>query len=134
LYFLIPLFLIPLKLQAQTVTSTSDLLFPAAVQGDSSRTIASGSSENASNGSFRIAGNANQSFTIILPSTPVVLTTTGGGVNTLSLTNFTSFPATTGVLSATGRRNVFIGATRSAVANNQTPGSYTGSYTINIIY
>lgn len=120
--------------RGQIVTPTSDLVFPTAVQGDPTRTIPPGSSQNASNGSFRITGNANQSFSIILPSNPVQLTTVGSGTNILNVGSFASNPSLTGVLSGSGRRNIFIGATRSAIAVNQTPGSYSGTYTVNIVY
>jgi hypothetical protein len=60
--------------------------------------------------------------------------TTGGGFNTIEVSNFRSFPFPTSQTTRFGRRTIYMGATRSALAANQTAGSYSGSYTIEILF
>lgn len=65
---------------------------------------------------------------ITLPTTPVPITS---GANSMSLTAFTSDPA--GTVLGTGRTVVLVGATL-AVASNQAPGNYTGSFNVTVNY
>jgi hypothetical protein len=118
------------------ITNTSALRFGTATSGDSSLTIAPGTSENASNGSFRVTGDVNRAYTIILPVSAEITSGTGQNKDTIALSNFTSFPANgaNGLIGTNGRQSVFVGATRAALRINQRPGSYSGRYTMTVVY
>jgi hypothetical protein len=119
---------------AQTVTETSALNFGTAAQGAPAKLVAPGTSQNSENGSFRVQGQPNRAFTIVLPAGSIFLRASGGGVNTIEVSKFRSFPFPTSQTTSTGRRTIYIGATRSALAPNQTAGTYSGSYTIEILF
>lgn len=116
------------------ITNVSDLDFGLAVQGDGSKTVNAGTSENSTNGSFKVTGNANVTYTITLPAAPITMTTTGNGIKTISVSAFTSFPTPSGLLDGAGQQLVFIGATRAALNVAQRVGSYSGSYSVTVVY
>jgi hypothetical protein len=122
------------RAEAQTVTQTSALTFGTAAQGAPPKTVAPGTAQNPENGSFRIDGPANRSFTIVIPAGSIFLTASGTGLNSIEVSNFQAFPFPTSQTTAAGRRTIFIGATRAALATNQTAGNYSGSYTIEVIF
>jgi hypothetical protein len=73
------------------------------------------------------AGKSLRWTTILLPTT-VTLTS---GASTMTVSTFTSDPATT--VLGTGRTDVKVGA-RLTVAANQAPGNYTGSFSVTVNY
>lgn len=123
---------------AITITNVSDLDFGTAVQGDVAKTVAPGATENAENGSFTVSGQASTAYTITLPANGVVtMTTGGGGANeTIAVTNFLSFPAAgaNGMIGVGGTQLLLVGATRAALGASQVAGTYTGSYTVDVVY
>lgn len=105
---------------AVSATAGTVILAPA-----SSRTITGGVTLPAVPGTvaaahFNIGGTPSYTYTITLPSTAT--TVTSGG-NTMTVTAFTSFPATTGTLDASGKQTLDVGATLN-VASNQASGTY----------
>jgi hypothetical protein len=58
------------------------------------------------------------------------------GANTIAVNTFVSFPAAgaNGLLNATGSQLLLVGATRDALAANQALGTYTGTYTVDVVY
>lgn len=125
-------------IKALSIVKNSDLNFPSAVQGDGAATVPSGTSENASNASFTVNGQANTSYNIILPNNGTVqMITAGGGLNkSINVDNFTSFPApgANGLLNGSGTQKIFVGATRAVISSNQVTGNYTTSFQITVIY
>ncbi len=124
---------------AIAISKVSDLDFGTGIQGDAALPVAPGSSENASNASFSVTGNPNATYTIDLPADSTIKMITGGGgsANTeINVDSFVSNPAegTGGTLSAGGSQTLFVGATRAALLATQTPGSYTGSFTVTVAY
>lgn len=121
---------------ALSISNTSDLDFGTATPGTSAKTVAAGSSENAENGSFAVAGQPNTTYTISLPADNSVFLTTGAGGShqTISINSFTSSPSATGSLNGSGTQNLFVGATRSAMDVDQATGDYTGTYTVTVVY
>ena len=119
-------------LAALAIVNVSDLAFPQAAPGAAAATVAPGTAENANNGSFNVTGQANAAYTITLPTT-VNMT---NGANTIAVSTFVSFPAAgaNGLLSATGSQLLLVGATRAALAANQAVGTYTGTYTVDVVY
>ena len=99
------------------VTATNLVLVS---QGSSGRTAAS----------FTVTGGeANQAFTIILPTTDVIIQSGG---STMTVSNFTSSCAgNSGQFDATGACTFTVGATLS-VAQNQASGGYSGSFSVDI--
>jgi hypothetical protein len=123
-----------LPAQAQTLTQTTNLNFGTAAQGSPAKTVAPGTAQNTENGSFRVEGPANQSFTIVIPTGSILMTTQGTGANTIEVSNFQAFPFPTSRTNSQGRRVIFVGATRAAIAPNQVAGTYTGTYTIEVLF
>lgn len=121
---------------AIAITNVSDLDFGTAPQGDASKLVAPGASENAENGSFTVTGTPSTAYTITLPSNgTVIMQTGGGGANeTIAVDNFTSFPSGTGTLSAGGSQLLLVGATRAALGASQVVGNYTAAYTVTVVY
>ena len=123
---------------AISIANVSDLDFGSAPQGDAAKTVAPGAAENATNGSFTVTGTASTAYTITLPADGVVsMTTGGGGANeTIAVNSFLSSPAAgaNGMLSAGGTQSLFVGATRAALGASQVVGSYTGAYTVTVVY
>ena len=123
---------------AIAISNISNLDFGTAPAGDPAKTVLPGTVEAADNGSFAVTGQASNAYTISLPADGVVtMTTAGGGVNkSIAVNSFTSYPAAgaNGMLSASGTQTLFVGATRAALAASQVTGSYTGTYTVTVIY
>jgi spore coat protein U-like protein len=123
---------------ALSIANVSDLNFGSAPAGDVAKTVAPGASEDATNGSFTVTGQASTAYTITLPVDGVVtMITAGGGVDkTIAVDSFLSFPAAgaNGLLSSTGSQSLFVGATRAALGATQVAGAYTGTYTVTVVY
>jgi len=120
-----------------SLTNVSALSFGESIQGDGTKTVSAGSSENNTNASFNVVGTANTAYSILLPTDGTIkLITAGGGINKeISINSFTSYPAAgaNGQLNGSGEQTIFIGATRGAVSIIQTPGSYSTSFTVDVI-
>lgn len=77
---------------------------------------------------FDITGCADYAYSIITPPD----STLAFGVDTMTLTTFTTYPVGSGILDANGAGIIQFGAT--LVVNSPQPaGSYTGTYTVEII-
>jgi hypothetical protein len=119
-------------IQAIAIVKTADLNFGTASVGDVAKVILPA---DASAAVFNITGQPNTAFTIQLPATAVTMTTGIGGANrTISVSTFTSTPATTSTLSATGTATLRVGATRAALPATQIAGAYTATFTVSVIY
>lgn len=125
-------------ISALAITNVSDLDFGTAAPGDAAKLVAPGTSENAENGSFTVAGQANTAYTITLPADgTVTMVTGGGGANeTIAVDTFTSYPAAgaNGLLDGTGNQPLYVGATRAALGAGQVAGNYAGTYTVTVVY
>lgn len=122
-------------ISALDIKKISDLEFGEAPQGDAAKTVAHDTVENAENASFSITGQPNKSVNVTLPTDGTVLMTTGtgGAGNEIGVNTFTS-NFQTGALNAAGASTLYVGATRNALLSTQTPGSYEGEFTVNVIY
>lgn len=128
--FVQKLFAAPIKISA-----VSDIDFGTGVPGDPSKTILSGTSENATNGSFKVTGDANRAFSIVLPTAAIDMKfKQGPKTDLISVSGFQSFPSGSSALDSTGARNIFIGATRAALKPNQMAGAYSGTYSVTVVY
>jgi hypothetical protein len=120
------------------ITKTQDLNFgnvavsatPGSVilAPDASRSITGGVTLPAVSGTvtaahFDVTGTPSYTYAITLPSTS---TTVSSGTDNMLVDDFTSFPATTGTLDATGVQTVNVGATLNVDAS-QAPGTYTSA-------
>ncbi len=122
---------------ALTITNVSDLDFGTAAPSDVAKTVVPGTSETADNGSFTVAGQASTAYTITLPAAAITMTTGGGGANeTISVNSWASYPAAgaNGLLTGGGTQLLLVGATRAALGASQVAGTYTGSYTVTVVY
>lgn len=124
--------------EAISITEVSDLDFGTAAQGDGPKTVLPGAAEDAENGSFTVTGTPNTAYTITLPADGIVVMETGaGGANeTIAVDSFTSFPAAgaNGMTDGTGDQLLLVGATRAALGASQVAGSYSGDYTVDVVY
>lgn len=82
--------------------------------------------------SFEVVGDANFTYAITLPANGSTSLSNGSG-QTMSLTDFASTPASTGVLNTSGRQMLSVGA-RLNVGAGQPSGSYSGSFVIYVDY
>jgi len=112
---------------AIAITKVTDLDFGSAPQGDPQKTVAP-----AAGASFSITGAPNTAYTITVPSDGTVTMANGG--NTIAVDSFTSSPSATGTLDGAGAQTLRVGATRAALAGNQAVGSYTGTFTVTVVY
>ncbi len=81
--------------------------------------------------SFDITGDGTSTYTVTLPADSVV-TISDGVSSTMAVNSFVSNPASTGALSS-GAQTLLVGATLT-VASAQTPGNYTGNFTVVVEY
>lgn len=81
--------------------------------------------------SFNVSGLAGATFSITLPTVPVVIS---NGENTMTVSNFTSTPTNTATL-GNGTKNIAVGATLH-VEGNQKLGVYksTTPFTVTVNY
>lgn len=63
------------------------------------------------------------------------MTLVGGG-DSINILNFQSNPAegANGLLDDRGQQDLFVGATRDTLRFSQTPGDYSGTFTIQVVY
>lgn len=81
---------------------------------------------------FTVSGDPNATYTIQLPGNDFVKLT-GPGAD-MGINDFVSSPSGTGgQLSATGSQTLSVGGTLS-VGSGQTPGDYSGSFTVTVNY
>lgn len=77
---------------------------------------------------FDVTGEAGKGYTVTLPAA-VTLSDSAG--NTMTANNFTSNAS--GTITATGDDTFDVGASLT-VAGNQTAGSYSGTFSVDIVY
>lgn len=116
-------------IQALAIAKTQDLGFGSGSPGDAAKIIAPAAATAAI---FNVTGQPSTAYTITLPTT-INMTRSGGG-GTIAVNTFTSTPATTGTLSAAGSQQLRVGATRAALATGQALGTYTGTFTVTVVY
>lgn len=133
---------------AQTITPTQDLSFGAFAAGaggtvtispQSTRTasgdvilMTGGQFSQGSSASFDVAGTPGATYQITLPADNVV-SLSGSQGGSMSVSSFTSSPSGQGQLNLLGTQTLYVGATLG-VGSNQTPGSYSGSFAVTIVY
>ena len=123
---------------AITISNNSALNFGTGSRLNPAITIPPGTTENASNGSFTVVGQANTSYSITLPAGTVTMTTGSGtpASRQIAVTSFQSFPpaGANGLLDGSGEQLLFVGATRAQLRADQVSGSYTAAYTVTVVY
>lgn len=127
-----------------SIQKISDLDFGTSVQGEAPKIVSAGTQEDSSNASFVIQGTKNKSVSIILPPDNAVFLILTSPSSTTSLNKSpvpTGIPVNqftanllTGVIGNNGLLDLYVGATRSAIATNQIVGYYEGSFTVEVIY
>ena len=128
--------------QAQTITQNVGLSFGSFVAntgGNITLSPASGRSNTGglflipqSSGSaaqFTVNGTPSSSYTITLPADGTVLLSNGS--RHMAINGFTSSPGNTITMPLNGTQMLSVGATLT-VGNTQTPGSYTGSFSVTL--
>lgn len=135
--------------QAQTLTNTGALSFGSFTAGTGGTVTVSAAGARSKSGGvilvsqggvaaaaqFTVSGTPSATFTITLPADGTVFLSDGAS-GSMALNSFTSNPpntASAGLLSGGGTANVSVGATLT-VGNAQTPGNYSGSFTVTVNY
>jgi hypothetical protein len=118
------------------IAQVSNLEFGTDSAGAVAKTVAPGTADNAENASFAITGEPSTAYTITLPSDGTVVMGNGGtgANNEIAVNSFASFPATTGTLDGTGAQTLLVGATRAALGGAQNSGSYSATFTVDVVY
>jgi len=85
--------------------------------------------------SFTVTGDANSSFSIVLPANGTVSLSgpTGTGTKTMAVTSFQSNPAAGTTALVAGTKAISVGATIT-VAADQAVGSYTATFPVVVNY
>lgn len=81
---------------------------------------------------FEVSGDPNQTYSITLPANGTASLVNASG-HSMPISDFTSNPASTGILNVSGRQTISVGA-RLNVGANQPPGSYSGSFIVYVDY
>lgn len=112
-----------------------NLDFDTVIQGDASATVAPGDGTAAV---FDVTGSPNTAYTVNLPAAPINMVTAGGGAaeREIEVNTFVSNPAAgaNGMLDGAGEQELRVGATHAAILANQEPGSYSGTFTVEVVY
>lgn len=125
-------------IQPIAIVKTADMNFGnVAVHTTNNGTVVLGTSNNRSStggvtlpvatpgtvtsATFDVTGAANYTYSITLPSSPVVLDDNNG--HNMNVTTFVSNPTPTGTLDANGEETISVGATLT-VTGGQAPGTY----------
>lgn len=131
---------------AQTLTNNTALSFgafvagsggsvsvsPAGARGKTGGVILVNQGGAAAAAQFTISGTPSAAFDISLPADGTVFLSDGASAS-VALNGFTSSPSGSGILSGGGTQTINVGATMT-VANQQTPGSYSGSFVVTVNY
>lgn len=121
---------------AIAITQQADLDFGTVVQGDAAGTVAPG---DATAAEFLVTGQPSTAYTITLPANSTVVMTTGAGDTAqrqIAVDDFTSNPAAgaNGALDGSGEQTLRVGATHAAIAADQETGSYSATFTVEVVY
>ncbi len=92
--------------------------------GDATLGAAAGTS-----GVFDLTGEPSKAYTVTLPAAPVTLS--DGGTNTMTVDSFVSNAS--GTINASGIDSFNVGA-KLQVGANQAAGSYSGSFSVEVVY
>jgi len=119
-------------IRALFLEAKQPLVFTPAVAGSESFRVNPGDSQS---GQFRVRGEPGTAYQIRLPD-QVVMTTNSGQLEAqqIKVKEFASVPESAGTLDSQGEQIIFVGATRDSLLSNQEEGSYTGTYTVEVIY
>ena len=127
------------------IQNTQGLAFGSFVAGSGGSVTVSTSGGRSANGGvllipsstssaaqFTVTGDANATYTIQLPSNDFVKLTGPG--SDMVINDFTSSPSgAAGQLSAGGSQTLLVGGTLN-IASGQSPGNYSGSFTVIVDY
>ncbi|MEK6706935.1 MAG: DUF4402 domain-containing protein [Bdellovibrionota bacterium] len=122
---------------ALSIAKVSDLDFGEAPQGSPGKIVTPGTMENVENASFDVNGEPGRSFVIGLPANgSIKMLINGGGApeKEIAVSDFQSFPSSSGTLGIDGKKKLFVGAARGSILGNQTAGAYSGAFSITVIY
>ncbi len=119
-------------IQQISITKVSDLQFSQKVQGGASETVIPA---DAAAAEFTVNGQANTAFTVNLPGPISMITGDGVGVTkNITVDTFAHNLGGSPSLDGDGEVTLKVGATHAAILNNQVPGSYSGSFTVEVVY
>lgn len=113
------------------ITKISDMDFGVGFLGDPSKRIANVNSETAENASFLVTGERRTTFTTTLPN--FIFMTHSSSGDRIRVRRFRSRPRN-GRIRNTGERMIFVSATRNAIGTGISTGSYSGTFTVDVVY
>lgn len=115
---------------AQTTTGGTVTLTAASDEASYSNTASVIASSTESRAHFNVAGEANATYGITLPSNATLTRTDGS--ETMIVSNFVTGTLTGNTLTD-GEDDFYVGA-KLTVEGNQVPGQYTGSFDVTVTY
>jgi hypothetical protein len=117
-----------------SATGGTVILAPAGTRTTTGGVVIPATTGTVTAASFNVTGQANFTYSISLPGSPITITR-NSGVETMSVGTFTSSPTPTGTLSGTGAQTITVGATLT-VGNNQEAGTYVSGtpFTVTVNY
>ncbi len=119
-------------IQQISIVQVRDLQFAQKVQGGASETVAPADGSSAE---FTVTGEANTAFTVNLPGSISMITGDGvGATKNITVNSFAHNLGGSPSLDGDGEVTLNVGATHAAILNNQVPGSYSGSFTVEVVY
>ncbi len=84
---------------------------------------------------FVVEGEAGRAVSIVLPQNDTVyMKHQGSEDEVIGINGFISYPQSGSPIGSNGKVEIAVGATRSAIKNNQATGNYTGEFTVTVTY
>ncbi len=119
-------------IQQLSISKDRDLQFALRAQGGAAETVAPSDGTSAE---FTVTGEPSTTFTLNLPTTINMVTGDGvGATKQIAVNSFTHNLGGSTSLDADGEITLNVGATHGAILSNQVPGSYSGSFTVEVVY
>jgi hypothetical protein len=122
---------------ALSIYKISDMDFGVAAPGAARLRLPNDNLETPENASFRIQGEARQTVTTSFPTGSIFLTEPVSG-DQIEVNRFRTRPGGqsggTVRIRNTGERLLFVSAQRLFIPNNSTPGLYSGSFVVDVVY
>ncbi|MGH1467554.1 MAG: DUF4402 domain-containing protein [Bdellovibrionales bacterium] len=115
-----------------TISQISDLDFGVGFLGDGTKRINRGSVDNAENASFLVTGDPGVTFSITLPGK--IWMNHSSTSSRIRVRRFRSRPKNSGKIKNNGEKLLLVGATRNAIGTGLSTGSYSGTFTVTVVY
>lgn len=114
-----------------SITHLSDIDFGTVYAGSGPHVVEAGSTESAENASFKTSGDKHVTFTIILPKSVDLFSSSGN--HKITISDFTSYPSGMTLVGESGSY-IYVGATINSIPLNTPPGQYAGNFVVELMH